>query len=198
MNIRRTETRGADKEKKLCGGSRECRAEKTAGWKKGKICEAACILWAVLLLSGCQLAREETGSQGADKLCGVLITTQNQVDAWRASQKAGPEDSAESVELTQGQMKQLLNGETEIFLDSREISGGWQVEGIPGEDGEYVFQGLEGASLMAGCTRRMKTAVIPITRQTACSRIFTITPIPLTREKPAALREPFTWGRRRM
>ena len=150
MNIRRTETRGADKEKKLCGGSRECRAKKTAGWKKGKICEAACILWAVLLLSGCQLAREETGSRGADKLCGVLITTQNQVDAWRASQKAGPEDSAESVELTQGQMKQLLNGETEIFLDSREISGGWQVEGIPGEDGEYVFQGLEGASLMAG------------------------------------------------
>lgn len=124
------------------------RMNKIGEWRKrGRICWTPCLLWGILLLTGCQLAREEKDFAGADRLCGVLVTTEDQEEAWRALSGSDQEDSA-ALELTDRQIRQLLSGETQIL--SPMSKSGPKVEGSLGEDREYSFEGLEGASFLAG------------------------------------------------
>lgn len=112
---------------------------------------AGIVLLFVLGLSGCQLAKEGSYAK-EDTLCGILITTQEQEDAYWKAHQAELEEP-ESITLTERELKALQRGGPVDLLGAWD-SPGKKVEGTQMEEHDYVFEGLEGASLLAGFLKK--------------------------------------------
>lgn len=102
-----------------------------------RLCCLLSLMLCVLPLTGCQLAREEAAtSRHEDRLCGVLITTQEQTDAYWQSHRGETADRTEAI--VQMELGNELPGWPE----------GYCIEAQPDRDGEYNFPELEGAPMM--------------------------------------------------
>lgn len=125
------------------------------GLRKRKSRSAACFLLLLVLgLSGCQLAKEDAREK-KDELCGVLVTTQEQEDAYWESHQGEIREPQEEITLTEREFKVLQRGGNLELLGQQEALGR-KVEGVRLKNRDIVFEGLEGASLIAGFLEKDK------------------------------------------
>ncbi len=88
-----------------------------------------------LALTGCRLAREEEPmTQGRDRLCGVLVITQEQKDAYLQNHSTEGRERSEPGEQTE-----------DIWLDGEDVC---YLEAQPEQEGAYRFPGMEDAPVM--------------------------------------------------
>lgn len=114
---------------------------------KSKKILAGCLAAGLVLLTGCQLAREDAGNAGGDRLIGVFVTTERLDLSNETHFRQISVPCVESGETIAMDWENRSQGRLYATLKSKEKTGIEAGNAI--EDKEFVFEGVEGIPYFA-------------------------------------------------